>query len=70
MLETLFVIATKSESVKAILDFKKESENKGEDRGSWREIKLEKTPIEHDLFVPCYRKEPTSILKLPEKRFV
>ncbi|TPH46168.1 restriction endonuclease subunit R [Helicobacter pylori] len=66
MLETLFVIATKSESVKAILDFQKESENKGEDRGSWREITLEKTPIEHDLFVPCYRKEQTSILKLPE----
>ncbi|MEJ8621485.1 DEAD/DEAH box helicase family protein [Helicobacter pylori] len=66
MLETLFVIATKSESVKAILDFKKESENKGEDRGSWREIKLEKTPIKHALFVPCYRKEPTSMLELPE----
>ncbi|GAA6951398.1 DEAD/DEAH box helicase family protein [Helicobacter pylori] len=66
MLETLFVIATKSESVEAILDFKKESENRGEDRGSWREIKLEKTRIEHDLFVPCYRKEPTSISELPE----
>ncbi|GAA7528266.1 DEAD/DEAH box helicase family protein [Helicobacter pylori] len=66
MLETLFVIATKSESVEAILDFKKESENGGENRGSWREIKLEKTPIEHDLFVPCYRKEQTSITELPE----
>ncbi|GAA9883218.1 DEAD/DEAH box helicase family protein [Helicobacter pylori] len=66
MLETLFVIATKSESVKAILDFQKESENRGEDREAWREITLEKTPIKHDLFVPCYRKEPTSILELPE----
>ncbi|MGL2721289.1 DEAD/DEAH box helicase family protein [Helicobacter pylori] len=66
MLETLFVIATKSESVKAILNFKKESENRGEDRGTWREIKLEKTRIEHKLFVPCYRKEPTSISELPE----
>ncbi|WP_100949743.1 DEAD/DEAH box helicase family protein [Helicobacter pylori] len=66
MLETLFVIATKSESVEAILDFQKESENRGEDRGAWREIKLEKTRIEHALFVPCYRKERTSILKLPE----
>ncbi|WP_101002140.1 DEAD/DEAH box helicase family protein [Helicobacter pylori] len=66
MLETLFVIATKSESVEAILDFQKESENRGEDRGAWREIKLEKTRIEHDLFVPCYRKEQTSITKLPE----
>ncbi|WP_100975875.1 DEAD/DEAH box helicase family protein [Helicobacter pylori] len=66
MLETLFVIATKSESVEAILDFQKESENKGENRGSWREIKLEKTPIKHALFVPCYRKEQTSITELPE----
>ncbi|GAA7761227.1 DEAD/DEAH box helicase family protein [Helicobacter pylori] len=66
MLETLFVIATKSESVEAILDFKKESENRGEDRGSWREIKLEKTRIEHALFVPCYRKEQKSITELPE----
>ncbi len=66
MLETLFVIATKSESVKAILDFQKESENRGEDREAWREIKLEKTPIKHTLFVPCYQKEPTSILELPE----
>ncbi|GAA9899693.1 DEAD/DEAH box helicase family protein [Helicobacter pylori] len=66
MLETLFVIATKSESVQAILDFQKESENRGESRGSWREIKLEKTPIKHTLFVPCYKKEQTSILDLPE----
>ncbi|WQV05313.1 DEAD/DEAH box helicase family protein [Helicobacter pylori] len=64
MLETLFVVATKSESVEAILDFKKESENRGEDRGSWREIKLEKTRIEHALFVPCYRKEQTNALKI------
>ncbi|GAA7519934.1 DEAD/DEAH box helicase family protein [Helicobacter pylori] len=66
MLETLFVIATKSESVEAILTIQKESENGGENRGSWREIKLEKTRIEHALFVPCYRKEPTSMLELPE----
>ncbi|EQL69455.1 DEAD/DEAH box helicase family protein [Helicobacter pylori] len=64
MLETLFVIATKSESVKAILTIQKESENKGENRGSWREIKLEKTPIKHALFVPCYRKEQTNALKI------
>ncbi len=68
MLETLFVIPTNPASLDAILNFQKESENKGESRGSWREIKLEKTPIKikHKLFVPCYRKEPTSILKLPE----
>ncbi|GAA9972776.1 DEAD/DEAH box helicase family protein [Helicobacter pylori] len=66
MLETLFVIPTNHASLKAILKFQKESENKGENRGSWREIKLEKTPIEHTLFVPCYRKEPTNILKIPE----
>ncbi len=66
MLETLFVIPTNHASLEAILNFQKESENKGENRGSWREIKLEKTPIKHDLFVPCYRKEQTSILKLPE----
>ncbi len=63
MLETLFVIPTNHASLEAILKFQKESENKGENRGSWREIKLEKTPIKHALFVPCYRKEPTSILK-------
>ncbi|GAA8173060.1 DEAD/DEAH box helicase family protein [Helicobacter pylori] len=66
MLETLFVIPTNHASLEAILKFQKESENKGENRGSWREIKLEKTHIEHALFVPCYRKEPTSILDLPE----
>ncbi|GAA8554183.1 DEAD/DEAH box helicase family protein [Helicobacter pylori] len=66
MLETLFVIPTNHASLEAILKFQKESENGGEDRGAWREIKLEKTRIEHDLFVPCYRKEPTSILKIPE----
>ncbi len=66
MLETLFVIPTNHASLEAILKFQKESENKGENRGSWREIKLEKTPIKHALFAPCYRKEPTSILDLPE----
>ncbi|GAA9667737.1 DEAD/DEAH box helicase family protein [Helicobacter pylori] len=64
MLETLFVIPTNHASLEAILKIQKESENKGENRGSWREIKLEKTPIKHALFVPCYRKEPTSILEL------
>ncbi|UOR80442.1 DEAD/DEAH box helicase family protein [Helicobacter pylori] len=66
MLETLFVIPTNHASLEAILKIQKESENRGESRGSWREIKLEKTPIKHKLFVPCYRKEPTSILKIPE----
>ncbi|WP_441725258.1 DEAD/DEAH box helicase family protein [Helicobacter pylori] len=66
MLETLFVIPTNHASLEAILKIQKESENGGENRGSWREIKLEKTPIKHKLFVPCYRKEPTSILKIPE----
>ncbi len=66
MLETLFVIPTNHASLEAILKIQKESENRGENRGSWREITLEKTPIEHKLFVPCYRKEPTSILKIPE----
>ncbi|MFT2746969.1 DEAD/DEAH box helicase family protein [Helicobacter pylori] len=66
MLETLFVIPTNHASLEAILTIQKESENRGENRGSWREITLEKTPIEHKLFVPCYRKEPTSILKIPE----
>ncbi len=66
MLETLFVIPTNHASLEAILTIQKESENRGENRGSWREIKLEKTPIEHALFVPCYRKEPTSVLELPE----
>ncbi|MUV09724.1 DEAD/DEAH box helicase family protein [Helicobacter pylori] len=66
MLETLFVIPTNHASLEAILKIQKESENRGESRGSWRKIKLEKTPIEHKLFVPCYRKEPTNILKIPE----
>ncbi|GAA8853386.1 DEAD/DEAH box helicase family protein [Helicobacter pylori] len=66
MLETLFVIPTNHASLEAILKFQKESENGGKDRGSWREIKLEKTPIKHTLFVPCYRKEQTSITELPE----
>ncbi len=66
MLETLFVIPTNHASLEAILNIQKESENRSENRDSWREIKLEKTPIKHDLFVPCYRKEPTSILKIPE----
>ncbi len=66
MLETLFVIPTNPASLDAILNFQKESENRGESRGTWREIKLEKTRIEHKLFVPCYRKEPTSITELPE----
>ncbi|KAA6513059.1 DEAD/DEAH box helicase family protein [Helicobacter pylori] len=63
-LETLFVIPTNHASLEAILKFQKESENKGENRGSWREIKLEKTPIKHALFVPCYRKEQTNALKI------
>ncbi|GAA9856885.1 DEAD/DEAH box helicase family protein [Helicobacter pylori] len=66
MLETLFVIPTNHASLEAILTIQKESENRGENGGSWREITLEKTPIKHALFVPCYRKEPTSILDLPE----
>ncbi|MGL2355400.1 DEAD/DEAH box helicase family protein [Helicobacter pylori] len=64
MLETLFVIPTNYASLEAILKFQKESENKGENRGSWREIKLEKTRIKHALFVPCYRKEQTNALKI------
>ncbi|GAA8181986.1 DEAD/DEAH box helicase family protein [Helicobacter pylori] len=64
MLETLFVIPTNHASLEAILKFQKESENGGENRGSWHEIKLEKTPIEHALFVPCYRKEQTNALKI------
>ncbi|WP_120880394.1 DEAD/DEAH box helicase family protein [Helicobacter pylori] len=66
MLETLFVIPTNYASLEAILKFQKESENGGENRGSWREIKLEKTPIKHALFVPCYRKEQTNALKIPQ----
>ncbi len=65
MLETLFVIPTNHASLEAILKFQKESENGGENRGSWREIKLEKTPMKHALFVPCYRKEQTNALKIP-----
>ncbi|OPG49281.1 DEAD/DEAH box helicase family protein [Helicobacter pylori] len=64
MLETLFVIPTNHASLEAILKFQKESENGGENRGSWREIKLEKTLIKHALFVPCYRKEQTNALKI------
>ncbi|MFP6316572.1 DEAD/DEAH box helicase family protein [Helicobacter pylori] len=64
MLETLFVIPTNHASLDAILKFQKESENGGENRGSWREIKLEKTPMKHALFVPCYRKEQTNALKI------
>ncbi|PUD66599.1 restriction endonuclease subunit R, partial [Helicobacter pylori] len=64
MLETLFVIPTNHASLEAILKIQKESENKGENRGSWHEIKLEKTPIKHALFVPCYRKEQTNALKI------
>ncbi|GAA7828384.1 DEAD/DEAH box helicase family protein [Helicobacter pylori] len=66
MLETLFVIPTNHASLEAILKIQKESENRGENRGSWREIKLEKTPIKHDLFVPCYRKEQTNALKISQ----
>ncbi|GAA9238200.1 DEAD/DEAH box helicase family protein [Helicobacter pylori] len=66
MLETLFVIPTNHASLEAILKIQKESENGGESRDSWREITLEKTPIKHTLFVPCYRKEQTSITELPE----
>lgn len=66
MLETLFVIPTNHASLEAILKFQKESENKGENRGSWHEIKLEKTPIKHALFVPCYRKEQTNALKISQ----
>lgn len=64
MLETLFVIPTNHASLEAILKIQKESENRDENRGSWREIKLEKTPIKHALFVPCYRKEQTNALKI------
>ncbi len=60
------MIPTNHASLEAILKFQKESENKGENRGSWREIKLEKTCIEHALFVPCYRKEQTNALKISQ----
>ncbi|WRE91354.1 DEAD/DEAH box helicase family protein [Helicobacter pylori] len=71
MLETLFVIATKSESVKAILDLKEESSDP-----SWCEVELEKTPIEHVLFVPCYQEKSikatdlkSGSFKMSEKNF-
>lgn len=71
MLETLFVIATKSESVKAILDLKEESSDP-----SWCEVELEKTLIEHALFVPCYQEKSikatdlqSGSFKMSEKNF-
>ncbi|MFP6145378.1 DEAD/DEAH box helicase family protein [Helicobacter pylori] len=71
MLETLFVIATKNESVKAILDLKEESSDP-----SWCEVELEKTPIEHALFVPCYQEKSikatdlqSGSFKMSEKNF-
>ncbi|WQZ84542.1 DEAD/DEAH box helicase family protein [Helicobacter pylori] len=71
MLETLFVIAAKSESVKAILDLKEESSDP-----SWCEVELEKTRIEHDLFVPCYQEKSikatdleSGSFKMSEKNF-
>ncbi|WQV02369.1 DEAD/DEAH box helicase family protein [Helicobacter pylori] len=63
MLETLFIIPTNHASLETILKIQKENDNRSE-RGSWREIKLDKTPIKHALFVPCYRKEQTNALKL------
>lgn len=64
MLETLFVIATKSESVKAILDLKEESSDP-----SWCEVELEKTRIEHDLFVPCYQEKSIKATDLESGSF-
>ncbi|WRE19265.1 DEAD/DEAH box helicase family protein [Helicobacter pylori] len=71
MLETLFVIATKSESVKAILDLKEESSDP-----SWCEVELEKMSIEHALFVPCYQEKSikatdlqSGSFKMSEKNF-
>ncbi|WRG43951.1 DEAD/DEAH box helicase family protein [Helicobacter pylori] len=71
MLETLFVIATKSESVKAILDLKEESSDP-----SWCEVELEKTRVEHALFVPCYQEKSikatdleSASFKMSEKNF-
>ncbi|GAA8145468.1 DEAD/DEAH box helicase family protein [Helicobacter pylori] len=71
MLETLFVIATKSESVKAILDLKEESSDP-----SWCEVELEEMPIEHALFVPCYQEKSikatdlqSGSFKMSEKNF-
>ncbi|NHB03934.1 DEAD/DEAH box helicase family protein [Helicobacter pylori] len=76
MLETLFVIPTNYASLEAILKFQKESENRGENRGSWREIKLEKTPMKHALFVPCYQEKSikatdlgSGSFKMSEKNF-
>ncbi|GAA7126431.1 DEAD/DEAH box helicase family protein [Helicobacter pylori] len=69
MLETLFVIPTNHASLEAILTIQKESENKGENRGSWHEIKLEKTPIEHDLFVPCYKEKSIKATDLQSGSF-
>ncbi|QTO99679.1 DEAD/DEAH box helicase family protein [Helicobacter pylori] len=76
MLETLFVIPTNHASLEAILKFQKESENGGENRGSWREIKLEKTPMKHALFVPCYQEKSikatdlkSGSFKMSEKNF-
>ncbi|MGN8539941.1 DEAD/DEAH box helicase family protein [Helicobacter pylori] len=65
MLETLFIIPTNHASLETILKIQKESDNRSE-RGSWREIKLDKTPIKHALFVPCYRKEQTNALKISQ----
>ncbi len=65
MLETLFVIATKSESVKAILDLKEESSDP-----SWCEVELEKTSIEHALlFVPCYQEKSIKATDLESGSF-
>ncbi len=71
MLETLFVIATKRESVKAILDLKEESSDP-----SWCEVELEEMRIEHALFVPCYQEKSikatdlgSGSFKMSEKNF-
>ncbi|OPG62976.1 restriction endonuclease subunit R [Helicobacter pylori] len=76
MLETLFVIPTNHASLEAILKIQKESENRGESRGSWREIKLEKTPMKRALFVPCYQEKSikatdlgSGSFKMSEKNF-
>ncbi|WP_033759185.1 DEAD/DEAH box helicase family protein [Helicobacter pylori] len=63
MLETLFIIPTNHASLETILKIQKKNDNRSE-RGSWREIKLDKTRIKHALFVPCYRKEQTNALKI------
>ncbi|RVZ12182.1 restriction endonuclease subunit R [Helicobacter pylori] len=71
MLETLFVITTKSESVRAILDLKEESSDP-----SWCEVELEKTRMKHALFVPCYQEKcikatdlESGSFKMSEKNF-